>query len=215
MNVPVLMITYNRLEYTKKALEALLNSDAGQSICIIDNASTDGTREYLRQLFKHATVLFMPKNFGIAKAMNEFLNLTKKCEFVAKVDNDTLVPPNWCHILTNKLIEHKIDMIQAKHHIIPATHPDGWEGFTKNMKREKNDPSIYYNSFIGGSGIVFRRDKVNAIPETEWKLGGWRRFQLEHTELKKAFCDELEIKLLDEHGYGDYVDYYKETKRIT
>lgn len=211
------MITYNRLEYTKKALEALVDSDCGD-IYIIDNGSTDWTKEWLGHfvdidLTQKISLFFNDINYGIAHAMNEFLDLTKDYEFVAKVDNDTIVPKDWCQILADKMIHRNIDMMQSKHHIIPATHPGGWEGFVKNMKRDAADKSIYYNSFIGGSGIVFRRDKVDKIPETEWKIGGWREFQRQHPELKKAFCNEVSIELLDSHGYEDYPQYYKQTGR--
>jgi hypothetical protein len=79
-------------------------------------------------------------------------------------------------------------------------------------KNDKRDGLLFYH-FIGGSGIVFRRSSVNHIPETENKIGGWRQFQRENPHLKKAFCEDVEIKLLDEHGYQDYPEYYKTTGR--
>jgi hypothetical protein len=49
-------------------------------------------------------------------------------------------------------------------------------------------------------------------------LGGWRQFQREHPELKKAFATDVEVHLLDtnENGadYSQYPNYYRETKRL-
>jgi glycosyltransferase involved in cell wall biosynthesis len=204
MKCDALMITYNRIDYTRKSLPALLRSDCNE-IYVIDNGSTDGTKEYIDHLpcFKRHS-----KRNSIASAMNYFLKWSTS-EYVVKVDNDTIIPPDFCA----RMMPHMkhADIVQAKHSIIKATDPDGWEGFTKNMKRENG---LLYNHFVGGSGIMFKRDKVKEIPETEWLIGGWRQFQREHPELKKAFCEDVEIELLDAHGYDDYPEYYKSTGRI-
>jgi rhamnopyranosyl-N-acetylglucosaminyl-diphospho-decaprenol beta-1,3/1,4-galactofuranosyltransferase len=67
--IPVLMITYNRLEYTKKALEALFLSQ-GRKIFIIDNGSSDGTREWLESHPWKMTmnITYNKDNIGIAGA---------------------------------------------------------------------------------------------------------------------------------------------------
>lgn len=212
MKVPILMITYNRLSYTKQALEALLKV-RGAEIYIIDNCSTDGTVEYLESLQDvPCTIFFFAYNAGIAGAMNWFLDLTTEHEFVAKVDNDTLVSPDFIE----KMLPHmeKADIVQAKHSILKATNPDGFDSWVKTMKQ---DGQLRYHHFVGGSGILFKRKLVDKIPETEWKIGGWRQWQREHPEIKKAFACDVEIKLLDtdESGakYEDYPDYYVETKR--
>jgi glycosyltransferase involved in cell wall biosynthesis len=214
IKIPVLMITWNRLEYTKQALPALIESE-GVLPVIIDNGSTDGTVEWLRGLTyetdKRPMLLFNSENKGIAGAMNQFLNLPVISSHVilGKVDNDTIVPRDWAMKLKPCL--NQCHIVQAKHHIIAATNKKGWDGFVKG-KVHKN--GLIYNAYVGGSGILFLRSRVDRIPETEWKLGGWIKFQMSRPELSKAFCPDVEIKLLDEHGYTDYPQYYIETGRL-
>lgn len=208
MSVPILMITWNRLEYTKRALDALLKAD-DVFLHIFDNGSTDGTQKYLEELPNQVTMWFNAENSGIAMAMNVFLKETNGFPIVGKVDNDTIIPKNFIAKMKPHL-EHA-DIIQAKHHIIPATHPLGWEGFTHNMKRENG---LIYNHYVGGSGVIFKRNLVKLIPQTDNKIMGWREFQKQNPDLKKAFAPDVEIKLLDEGGYGDYPEYYKETGRL-
>jgi len=214
MSFPTLMITYNRLEYTKRALAALIESDCGD-IILIDNASTDGTLQFLCGLPTeengHKIYCYNnSENIGIAGAMNKFLDLTRDIFIVGKVDNDTIVPKDWCARLKPCL--DYCDMVQPKHYIIPATDPGGWDSFVKHMKEIR--PGLYQHHFIGGSGILFKRNCIDEIPATKWKLGGWREFQKFNPALVKCFFAGVEIKLLDEHGYTDYPDYYKQTKRL-
>jgi GT2 family glycosyltransferase len=211
--VPVLMITYNRLEYTKLALESLFNSK-GVDIYIIDNGSTDGTQDWLySQPWGVAwNITFNKSNLGIAGAMNQFMALTQGAEFVGKVDNDTIVPQDWC----TKLLAHmnKVDIVQAKHPILKATHEGGFDQWVSTMPASG---PLRFNHFVGGSGILFRRNIVTQVPRTLWMLGGWRQFQREHPHLRKAFATDVEIELLDTNeggaDYSQYPDYYRETKR--
>jgi glycosyltransferase involved in cell wall biosynthesis len=215
--IPVLFITFNRLEYTKKALEALFLS-RGRKIFIIDNGSTDGTVEWLQSQPWNATwkMTFNKTNLGIAGAMNQFLAMTKKFEWVGKVDNDTLVPPDWAITLRDKCVQCKIDILQAKHPIIPAVaNGKSFDQWVSDMKPDFRDSSIRYHHFVGGSGIIFRRSSITEIPVTEWKLYGWRQFQRDNPKLKKAFCTDVEVELLDGAGdYSDYPEYYKSTGRL-
>jgi glycosyltransferase involved in cell wall biosynthesis len=212
--IPVLFITYNRLAYTKQALEALSNS-YDVIIYVIDNGSTDGTVEWLKSYQwrgPHST-RYNSINIGIAGAMNQFLLGTKNYSVVGKVDNDTIVPLDW----VIKMVPHiaKADILQAKHHLIQASGVGTFDEWTSTMPA---DGPLRFNHFVGGSGILFKRSIVDRIPETAWKLGGWREWQRMHPQYKKAFVTDVEIELLDtdESGadYSKYPDYYKETNRL-
>jgi cellulose synthase/poly-beta-1,6-N-acetylglucosamine synthase-like glycosyltransferase len=216
LKVPVLMITYNRFQYTTKALRALAECP-GIEIYVIDNGSTDGTAEWL---LKHNWTGDMHihcnfENNGIAGAMNQFLKMTVGRPFCGKVDNDTIVEGDWARRMVEKCLRHNIDIMQARHPLIRETAAgQTFDEWTSKMPADPCDPTIRYHNFVGGSGIVFKRKMVLRIPETDWKLYGWREFQRQHPELKKAFCTDVTIKLLDEHGYGDYPEYYTETGRL-
>ncbi len=218
--IPVLMITYNRLEYTKKAVEALKQCRHA-IIYIIDNGSDPETIAYLKGEFvfdkawsrRNDLVWLNSINIGIAGAMNQFLERTMIYNVVAKVDNDTVVPPDFLE----KMIPHleKADIVQAKHHLIQASGVGSFDEWTSTMPA---DGALRYNHFVGGSGILFKRKIVDRLPVTEHKLMGWRQWQREHPEFKKAFATDVEVKLLDtdETGarYEQYPDYYKSTGRL-
>jgi len=218
---PVLFTTYNRLEYTKKSLKALLESGC-ENIIVIDNYSTDGTREWLQKLNdKRLTLIFNDKNEGVAGAMNKFFKITEVEEFVGKVDNDTIVPKDWFADLTAINLLYSIDIIQAKHKILNSNFKT-FDEWAKKMKSVKTifDGNIYYSSYVGGSGISIRREAIDKeIEKSEWVLGGWTQYQVKKDELKKAFYDKVYVDLLDmkadnEIDTGKYKTYYEETRRV-
>lgn len=213
--IPCLLLTYNRLEYTKEALSALMNAPGGK-IYIIDNGSTDATVEWIKsQPWRISwTCLFNKNNLGIAGAMNQFLDLTYGSKYVAKVDNDTVIPNDFF----KRMVLHMqhADIVQAKHHLIKASGVGTFDEWTSKMPAVG---ALRLNHFVGGSGIMFKRAIVDHIPETDWALGGWRQWQREHPEVRKAFATDVEIRLLDTDENGatypaEYEGYYKETKRI-
>lgn len=207
--IPVLMITYNRLEYTRKALRALFMCHCG--IFVIDNGSTDGTVNYLKEFNRFCIneLILNKTNIGIAGAMNQFLELTKDYQYVGKCDNDTLLPSDFIE----RMLPHmaKADIVQAKHPLIKASGVGTFDEWTSKMPA---DGALRFSHFVGGSGILFKRQLVDKIPETDNKIMGWRQFQKEHPELRKAFATDVEIELLDEKGYQDYPEYYKQTGRV-
>lgn len=215
--IPVLMITYGRLEYTKRSIEALIRCP-GIRVHIIDNGSMDGTPGWImKQPWRHRCRISMNlENEGVAGAMNQFLKDTEGSHFCGKVDNDSVVPKDWAIVMASKCITLGIDIMQAKHQLIPAVdNGKTFDQWVSTMHADPRDPSVRYNHFVGGSGIIFRRDRMSPIPKTEWKLYGWRQFQRENPKLKKAFCTDVEIQLLDGDGdYSAYPEYYKNTGRL-
>jgi GT2 family glycosyltransferase len=72
--VSIVILTHNQLKYTQECLEALDRTTSGHQIIIVDNASTDGTPEYLQRLEEqkpHVSVIFNRRNVGFAAGCNQ------------------------------------------------------------------------------------------------------------------------------------------------
>lgn len=95
--VSVVVLTWNGLEYTKPCLASVLaNTDTSRTeIVVVDNGSTDGTVEYLKQLPGIATV-FNNANLGFVKGNNAALRLIAPDRDVILLNNDTEIhDPEW------------------------------------------------------------------------------------------------------------------------
>jgi GT2 family glycosyltransferase len=82
--VAAVTITYNRLELTKQTVESFYSKTKVDYHVFVDNGSTDGTPEYLKQ-FSH---ILLPKNEGITEAFTMAVSQLKGYDFILKLDND-------------------------------------------------------------------------------------------------------------------------------
>jgi glycosyltransferase involved in cell wall biosynthesis len=200
--MPVLFTTFNRLGFTKRTLSVLLQNTPEGEIIVIDNGSTDGTVEYLKSLSGFELVL-NEKNTGISGAMNTFFEMTKEAEFVAKVDNDTIVPVNWLSDLITVLEQAHLDIVQAAHYFHSTIYKD-WDDLSqRRLTKQLENGNVVYAKIVGGSGIVLRRSIVKE-PLEDNGLYGWGDFQCKHREYQRGMFDGVWIDLLDMADYNTY-----------
>lgn len=101
MRIELAFITYNRLEYTKLALEALFADQTEDfQLSIWDNGSTDGTREYLSEVqdSRIHTRTFAKENVYITGAANAIFSKSS-ADLVGIIPDDFLVTPGWTRTL--------------------------------------------------------------------------------------------------------------------
>ena len=84
--ISLIIPTFNRKDLLKRAVESALRSQVPTEIIIVDDGSTDGTDEMLRQNFPFANYLFQP-NQGPAAARNRGIREAQG-EWIAFLDSD-------------------------------------------------------------------------------------------------------------------------------
>ncbi len=204
--IPILMITWNRLEYTKKAVGAILkNTDHPYRLSIWDNASTDGTKEYLRSLGnKNIQVTYETENQGIVVPMNRFIEMYQNHRYITKVDNDTVVPKGWLSKLKEVMDEYPFRAVEADHYLMLNHDIKKNDDFYKhlygiNFKGNK----LYLLDWVGGTGTIIRTAKVKDIPEMKGTLLGWVKYQANNPDVS-AFYTGVFVKRLDQTGTNKY-----------
>jgi GT2 family glycosyltransferase len=109
----LMMVTYDRLDLTKKTVAALSSSTKHPfSLVIVDNGSSDGTPEYLKKLklassmmapgrdkdpLKEVELILLPENKGIAIGRNLALKKADELKptWYCTIDNDVQLPNGW------------------------------------------------------------------------------------------------------------------------
>jgi len=92
--ISAIICTHNRSEYLKRAVESLLSQSISKEryeIIIIDNRSTDNTKEIVRDLFLEAPniVYQYEERLGLSKARNRGLEESRS-EIVVYMDDDAV-----------------------------------------------------------------------------------------------------------------------------
>jgi GT2 family glycosyltransferase len=90
-------------ELLLRCLGSLAESDLPLEIVVVDNASTDGSVEAVRELFPEVRVVEVGRNLGFAGGANRALRELRHLEYLALLNNDTVVEPGWLMPLVEAL----------------------------------------------------------------------------------------------------------------
>jgi GT2 family glycosyltransferase len=103
--VSVVIVTWNGRHHLDACLPSV-QAQAGVSaeIVLVDNASTDGTIEHVRERFPDVRVVALPRNLGFAGGNNAGVRAARG-QFVALLNNDTIASPGWLRALVNGVDE--------------------------------------------------------------------------------------------------------------
>ena len=95
--VSVIIVNHNGQHFLKECLDSVesLNYPKDRlEVILVDNASTDGSAEYVAASFPRVRVLPLDRNYGFCKPNNEGVKISRG-EYVALLNNDTSVTKDW------------------------------------------------------------------------------------------------------------------------
>ena len=95
-NTSIIIVTYNHLDYTKDCIESIkkYSQKGTYEIIVIDNSSTDGTKEWLKEQ-SNLKIILNDENLGFPKACNQGIAVAEKENDILLLNNDTIVTKNW------------------------------------------------------------------------------------------------------------------------
>lgn len=173
--VSILILCFNKLEYTRACIEQLHKATPADlfELIVVDNASSDGTTEYLNELknhsnFKHLHIISNKENLGFVGGNNQAAQKATS-KYIVFLNNDTLPQPGWLEAML-KLIErdNSVGAVGAK-----LVYPDGRlqeaGGITYNDASGCNygkykDPTCHEYNFVravdycSGACLLIRTD---------------------------------------------------------
>ena len=122
-----MILTHNCIELTKRCLVSVRRQSVSPNVLIYDNASTDGTEEWLKENKHPATFDYQHfhVNLGVSKGWNCGLyELFHKrfAEHVLVLNNDTELPPYFYR----KLLSYDLPFVTGISVDEPKDHPDSW-----------------------------------------------------------------------------------------
>ena len=103
----VVIVAADGLVFNRLCLKSVLlnTADVDIELVVVDNGSTDGTRDYLAALAEQdprIRVVQNDENRGFGPAVNQGLNAATG-DILVVLNNDTIVPPGWLGALSKHL----------------------------------------------------------------------------------------------------------------
>lgn len=140
----IVIPNYNGIEYIEKCLHALENEPV--HVIVVDNGSTDGSREVVEEKFPQVKLICLEENYGFCKAVNTGIE-SSKTPYVILLNNDTVIQRGFVRALERPL----------------EYHPEVFSGSAqmRNMHRPEliDDAGDYYCAL----GWAFARGKDKPI----------------------------------------------------
>ena len=163
-SIDILMITYNRPDYTKLALGRLLETcDDNMRVWVWQNGNDKATVDVLKSFRPHPRFFkfnHSPENKKLTEPTN-WLWKNSDATFFTKVDDDCIMPYGWA------------DVLRKAHEDIPQLGVIGcWrfpiDDFVPDLARKKikcfnGGHKIMLNCWIEGSGYLMKRECYEAL----------------------------------------------------
>lgn len=101
--VSVIILNWNGRHFLKRCLQSLFAQTFQDfQVVLVDNGSEDGSVSFLEKHFPQVRILTNQENRGFAAANNQAIRATDS-EFIATLNNDTEVEPNWLEELVRAI----------------------------------------------------------------------------------------------------------------
>ncbi|QLY78761.1 glycosyltransferase [Clostridium intestinale] len=107
MKTSIVILTYNNLDYTKQCIESIREYTKNEEyeLIVVDNLSTDGTREWLSDQEDIIKIL-NEENKGFPKGCNQGIEISTG-DNILLLNNDVIVTKNWLSNLITCLYSDK------------------------------------------------------------------------------------------------------------
>ncbi len=170
----IIIVTHNQLDYTRQCLDSLRRlTDEPYELILVDNASTDGTVEFLSSL-PAAKLIVNDENRGFPAAVNQGIAAAGGSQILL-LNNDTILTTGWLGTL------------------LGALHRDPMIGLVGPCS----------NCVSGAQQVEFSYDDLAAMDGFAWKWGKANDGVLVDTDRLVGFCLLIRREVIDTIGMLD------------
>ncbi|MCB9834680.1 glycosyltransferase [Candidatus Nomurabacteria bacterium] len=174
-DITIVITCYNKASYIKQAIDsALSQSYAPAEVIVIDDCSTDSSRDLIQEFQGRVTIIDNAKNLGVSKVKNMAIDQAKT-KYLVILDGDDYLEPDYLRQLGYKIKHETLDVVYSaawhkgeRDNIspIPAT-----TSILKLLERNYINSSALLNlEFVKGMNIRFDQDMKLGAEDWEFFL---------------------------------------------
>lgn len=173
--VSVIIPTYNCATYITEAIDsALAQTYKDYEIVVVDDGSTDNTREVLGKYIENGLINYIyQSNQGVVAARNATLRAARG-EYVAFLDADDMWEPNKLELQMRFLAERPdVALLHGNIRIVDADKNKTVFESLPISKRHKSDhifEELYLGNFINTSTVVIKRECLDKVGHFDTSL---------------------------------------------
>jgi len=223
--VGIFTLSWDRLEYTKRCIEAL-DKNAGWEYfhLVIDQGSKDGSAEWLWNNYQtdYSKVILLKENIGLPKGINLARKTLNELGFnwFMKLDNDCeILTPKTLQLLMEAHLESPTDLILSPYVKGLAAHKGGVaRGLPGVQEQQWFEKKISYTTALGG---IFRLYNKRILDRTGWFFdesrpmhyaedfeftGKWSKCDFKNGYKEDVFCLHMDGTLGQQEKYPKYFE---------
>jgi len=110
--VEVLIPHHNRIDSLRATLDSLRRQTAPASVCVVDNASTDGSREVLAAEYPEVRVVALERNYGFGAALNRGAR-ESEADLLVLLNNDAVADERFVERVRDRFAATGAEMVAA------------------------------------------------------------------------------------------------------
>ena len=122
IRTPIIILNWNGLSDTQECMTSLFHLDPKRyEVILVDNGSADNEREEISRLYGQSeliTIILNAINKGFTRGnddiVQEILKREKLPSFIALLNNDTVIHPDWIDCLIMFAEKHSADIVSSK-----------------------------------------------------------------------------------------------------
>ncbi len=168
MKTTVIIPNYNGIDFLKNCLESATKSAVPASIIVVDNGSSDESREWVKENCPEAQLIAFPENRGFCAAVNAGI-LAARTPYVFLLNNDTTIEPD-CIGRLESAMESADGIFSVGAKMLSMREPElvdtagdlysafGWAyavGKGKESARYRKRRAVFSNC---GGAVLYRKD---------------------------------------------------------
>jgi hypothetical protein len=179
-DISIIIVSWNGKKYLSGLFDSLNNQSYPKEkieIILVDNGSTDGTLNFVKDNYPEVKLLALGKNTGFAVGNNEGLKQAKN-DILVFLNTDIICHKDWLSGLVSGFIRDKSIGSCTSNMILPEAedfHPEQENlpidnlyyydlsifGYAKYFK--KNRESFVFSKIISGCSFIIRKDTINRL----------------------------------------------------